>query len=258
MKVVFLGATKFSEELLFHLIENKVIPRALFTIPREFDISYSQSKVKNYNYSDLEQLAGQHHIPCYLVNSSDKKITSYINVLEEIKPDVILVMGWYYMVPKRVRDLATYGAWGIHASMLPDYAGGAPLVWAIINGETETGLTLFRLDDGIDDGDIIAQEKILIAENDSIKEVYENVTKLSKDILLRSLCNISGIQFKSQDKSKIKIYPQRRPEDGEIDLTKPAKDLYNFIRAQSSPYPGAFIKTSDGKKLVIEKARIQE
>jgi len=69
--------------------------------------------------------------------------------------------------------------------------------------------------------------------------------------------NITSIVFTPQDKEKIKIYPQRKPDDGELDLTKSAEELYNFIRAQSSPYPGAFIRTKDGKKLIIEKARIE-
>ena len=259
MKVIFFGATKFSEEVLTHLIENDITPSCLFTIPQEFSISYSSTKVKNYNYSELEIIANKNHIPCYYIESSEsgKKTNDYFDIINEIKPDVILIMGWYYMVPKKIRDITTYGTWGIHASMLPNYAGGAPLVWAIINGETETGVTLFKLDDGVDDGDIIDQEIIVIENVDTIKEVYEKVIIVSKTILLKALKNISKIVFKPQDKSKIKVFPQRKPQDGELDLTKPAQELYNFIRAQSSPYPGAFIKTSDGKKLIIEKARIE-
>ncbi len=259
MKIIFLGATKFSEDILNHILNNKIDVSALFTIPQEFGISYSNTKVKNYNYSELEVVAKKNNIPCYYVDSSEngKKINDYYDVIKSIEPDVILIMGWYYMVPKKIRDIATYGAWGIHASMLPDYAGGAPLVWAIINGEKETGISLFKLDDGVDDGDIISQEKIIIEEEDSIKEVYEKVTIASKKILLNALQDISKITFTPQDKSKIKIYPQRKPDDGELDLTKTSRELYNFIRAQSSPYPGAFIRTSDGKKLIIEKARIE-
>jgi methionyl-tRNA formyltransferase len=259
MKVIFFGATKFSEDILTHLLNNKIDVSALFTIPEEFGISYSDAKVKNYNYSELEIIATKNNIPCYYVDSSQegKRTNDYTQIIRSIGPDVILIMGWYYKVPKKIRDLAKYGAWGIHASMLPEYAGGAPLVWAMINGEKETGMTLFKLDEGVDDGDIISQEKIEIEANDSIKEVYEKVTIASKKVLLSALQNIATITFTPQDKSKIKIYPQRKPEDGEIDLAKSAKELYDFIRAQSSPYPGAFIRTRDGKKLVIEKVRIE-
>jgi methionyl-tRNA formyltransferase len=255
MKIVFLGATDFSRELLLHLLDNNLSIARLFTIPEEFSISYSETKVKNYNFSNLHAIASEHGIPCYEVESATgKRITDYYDELQALQPDVILVMGWYYMVPKKIRELARYGTWGIHASLLPKYAGGAPLVWAIINGETETGVSLFKLDDGVDDGDIIAQEKITIAVEDSIREVYAKATAASKKILLNALQHIDTVQFVPQDKSAIEVWPQRKPEDGEIDLSWPAERIYNFIRAQAPPYPGAFIRTADGKKIIIEKA----
>lgn len=257
MKIVFLGTTDFSSKILLHLLENGLTIQKLFITPKEFNISYSIDKVKNYNHVDLRTIAEEHQIPCYELDPPyNKKITDYYNELAELKPDVILVMGWYFMVPRKIRETAKYGAWGIHASLLPKYAGGAPLVWAIINGEKETGVTLFRLDDGVDDGDIIEQRKISIDHDDSIKEVYAKATEASKSILLQSLKNIEKVQFVSQDKSKIEVWPQRKPSDGEIDINWDAEKIYNFIRAQSSPYPGAFIKTPDGRKLIIEKARI--
>lgn len=258
MKIVFLGATAFSRELLGHLLENGIKPVQLFTIPEEFSISYSEGKVKNYNYANLHELAAQAGIPSADVEStSGKRLTDYYDELKTLEPDVILVMGWYYMVPKKIRELARYGAWGIHASLLPRYAGGAPLVWAIINGEKETGVSLFRLDDGVDDGDIIAQQAFPIAEDDSIKEVYAKATEASKKILLKALQNAGDIVFHPQDKNAIEVWPQRKPEDGEIDLDWPAEKIYNFIRAQSPPYPGAFIKTANGDKIYIDKARLE-
>jgi methionyl-tRNA formyltransferase len=259
MKIVFFGATAFSKDVFVDLVNNGFSISSVFTIPQEFNISYSKEKVKNYNYSDLEIICKEKNIPCYYIDSAEtgKKVNDYYGLIADLKPDVILVMGWYYMVPEKIRELAKYGAWGIHASMLPDYAGGAPLVWAIINGEKETGVTLFKLDDGVDDGDIIAQEKITIDNNDTIREVYEKVTIVSKKILVQAIKNIDTIKFLPQDKTKIKVYPQRKPDDGELDLKKSAQQLYDFIRAQSSPYPGAFFRTVDGKKLIIEKARIE-
>jgi methionyl-tRNA formyltransferase len=257
MKIVFLGATDFSSKLLLHLLENGMTIERLFISPKEFNISYSLDKVKNYNFGNLREIAEKYQIPCYELDPPyNKKISDYYDELLELKPDVILVMGWYYMVPRKIRETAKYGTWGIHASMLPKYAGGAPLVWAIINGEKETGVTLFRLDDGVDDGAIIEQQKISIEYEDTIKEVYAKATEASKEMLLRALKNIDQVQFVPQDKSKIEVWPQRKPSDGEIDVTWDAEKIYNFIRAQSSPYPGAFIKTPDGKKIIIEKARI--
>lgn len=259
MKIVFLGATKFSEAMLLHLLENNIPVAKLFTIPSEFSISYSATKVKNYNFADLAAIGKKFGIPCALVDSvNGSTINDYYNEIQSLSPDVILVMGWYYMVPKKIRDLAVYGAWGIHASLLPEYAGGAPLVWAIIKGQKKTGVSLFRLDNGVDDGDIISQAEIIIEDNDTIKEVYQKAIDVSKKILSDSLLNIHEVQFHPQDKTKIKVYPQRKPEDGEIDLSWPARQIHNFIRAQAPPYPGAFIRTSDNKKIIIEKAKISD
>lgn len=257
MKIVFLGATNFSREILLHLMDHKLKIERLFMMPQEFKISYSKTKVKNFNFANLAEIAAQYNIPCYEVDSTPgKRITDFYDDLVALKPDVILVMGWYYMIPKKIRDIARFGTWGIHASLLPKYAGGAPLVWAIINGEKETGVSLFKIDDGVDDGDIIAQHTIPITFEDSIKEVYAKAIEASKEILLNALQNIEEINFIQQEKSKIEIWPQRKPEDGEIDLNWPAERIYNFIRAQAPPYPGAFIKTADGKKIIIEKSTI--
>ncbi len=256
MKIVFFGCTKFSEELLNALIDGGFDISAIFTIPKEFSIKHNE-KITNTNFADLKYIADKEEIPLYYVNGN-KDLDTYENIIREINPDIILVLGWYYIVPKKIRNLAKYGACGIHASLLPRYAGWAPLVWAMINGEKETGVTFFKLDDSIDGGDIIAQEKFTIDYEDTIKEVYDKATKKSVDILLYSLNNIKNIKFIKQDKTKIEIYEKRSPEDGEIDLSMPSEDLYNFIRAQSYPYPGAFIRTVDGKKLVIERARIED
>lgn len=259
MKIIFLGATIFSKNILEALLKEYYQISAIFSIPKEFSISYSTKKVRNINYHDLRIIAKENKIPYYSVESKvGKKLTDYYDVIKDIDPDVILVMGWYYMIPKKIRDLAKYGAWGIHASLLPDYAGGAPLVWAIINGEEETGVTLFRLDDGVDDGDIIKQKEFKIEFKDTIKEVYDKATIASKEILIESLNNIDKINFIKQDKSKIKVYPQRKPEDGEIDFDKNGIDIYNFIRAQAPPYPGAYFITKDNRKIIIERVRIEE
>lgn len=241
MKVVFMGATKFSEVLLQHLLANGIDVQLILTIPQEFHISYSSDKVRNYNYADLEPIALQHGIPCYEVDSvPGRKTGDYAELIAGLGADVILSLGWYFMVPRSLRELVRYGAWGIHASLLPRYAGGAPLVWAIINGEKEAGVTLFRFEDGVDDGDIIAQQTFGIAFEDTIQQAYEKAIGYSKKMLLEALRHPEWIVFQAQEKAKIEIQPQRKPEDGLINLSRSSLDIYNFIRAQTRPYPGAF------------------
>lgn len=257
MKIVFFGASKFSEELLSTLYDNGFKIDALFTIEQDFTVRKGE-KVKNYNHANLIPLAEANNTPHYIVDSEDNKISSYMDVLEEIQPDVILVLGWYYMIPKSVRNLPKYGCCGIHASLLPKYAGWAPLVWAMIHGEEEAGVTFFQMDESVDGGDIIMQKSFPIEYEDTIKEVYAKATDASKQILLETLPVFDQLEFQKQDKSLIEIHDKRSPEDGLIDMNMTAKQMYDFVRAQSDPYPGAFIKTSDGKRLIIEKARIAD
>lgn len=258
MRVAFLGCTKYSEELFLNIIQNKEVEiAAIFSIPQQFKISYSESLVTNSNFANMEVHAKERDIPFhYITSEKGYRLQDHTPLIKELKLDVILVLGWYYMVPQTVRSLARYGAWGIHASMLPDYAGGAPLVWAIIEGQTSTGVTLFKLDDGVDNGDIILQEQFPILFEDSIREVYQKATESSIRILNKAFELGDKNTFTKQDQGKIKVYPQRNPADGQIDFTKPALSIYNFIRAQSSPYPGAFFLSGDNKKIIIEKARI--
>ena len=215
MKIIFMGCTKFSEAMLVHLFANDFKIEAILTIPEKFHISYSPKGIKNFNHADLTPIAKQYGIPCYEVNSTlGKRITDYSNIIQKVNPDLLLAVGWYYMVPENIRKLAKYGAWGIHASLLPNYAGGAPLVWAMINGEKETGVTLFQLGEGVDDGDIIDQKSFPIGFEDTIKEVYEKAIEGSKEILIKALAGINEIQLKPQKETEIRIYPQRKPEEG--------------------------------------------
>lgn len=240
MKIVFLGSTKFSEELLSALIKHNFEISAIFTIPQEFTVR-GNGKVVNTNFVDLQSIAMINNIPLYYVDENNK-LGTYENIIREIKPDIILVLGWYYIVPKVIRDIPKYGACGIHASLLPKYAGWAPLVWAMINGEKETGVTFFQFDDSVDGGDIIAQESFSIEHEDTIKEVYDKATQKSSEILISTL---SKLEFKKQDKSKLEIWDKRTPADGKIDWAEKSVNLYNFIRAQTIPYPCAFSKINN-------------
>ena len=253
MKIVFLGCTKFSEELLQALVSHHFDISAIFTIPQEFTVRGNE-KVKNSNYGDLKSISETQNIPLYYVDEN-KKLGEYEEVIKEINPDIILVLGWYYIVPKKIREIPRYGACGIHASLLPKYAGWAPLVWAMINGEKETGVTFFQFDDSVDGGDIIAQEHFEIEYEDTIKAVYKKATKKSAEVLIKTLPILSNVQFIKQDKSKLEIWDKRTPKDGEISWQHTAIVLYNFIRAQTLPYPCAF-STVNNKNIKILNSQI--
>ncbi|MBU5613374.1 methionyl-tRNA formyltransferase [Geomonas azotofigens] len=247
MRIIFLGATKFSEQMLQHLLEGGFEVSAVFMIPQSFDLKKkgesTASSYQNSNYADIESVAAEHDIPCYAVDSRDgRRLDAYRETIRALQADVIMVLGWYYMVPRSIRDLARLGAYGIHASLLPRYAGGSPLVWALINGEQTTGITMFKFEDGVDDGDILAQKEIPIDPDDDIATLYGKVTEASKAMLAEQLVLMAEGRhvLTPQDASKIVPFPIRTPDDGLMDWNKAALELYNFVRAQTKPYPCAF------------------
>ena len=253
---VFLSATIFGSKILENLLSKGCIPKAIFTIPQYFSISYSSNKVKNYNFYDFAPIARKYKIPLYSVESAVSPISSYQKVLASMHLDFMLVAGWYYKIPENIYMLSRLGAFGFHNSLLPKYAGGAPLVWAMICGEKEAGVTLFKMNNHMDSGAIILQESFEIAQEDTIKEVLDKATQQAKAMSLKLFDRDFVITFKEQN-AKLEYYPQRNPSDGKIDLNWDSVRMYNFIRAQSAPYPGAFIQTSDGHKLVIDRAHIE-
>jgi len=167
---------------------------------------------------------------------------------------MFVVAGWHHMVPKSWLDYAP--AFGLHASLLPDYSGGAPLVWAMINGEKETGIILFQFTDGVDNGPIIGQAKTQIREDETIATLYARIEELGLELLMQYLPELAAgkAKLESQDESKRHVFPQRGPEDGVIDWNWSARDIYNFVRAQTKPYPGAFT-TWNGRQIKIWRSR---
>jgi methionyl-tRNA formyltransferase len=229
----------------------------IFSIPREFRISWSATSVSNVQYKGFEGLAERQSIPLIYV---EKKMSDpeYKEWLQRLRPDILIVVGWYYMLPRSLRDLAPLGAVGLHASLLPKYRGGAPLVWAVINGETRAGVSLFHFGDGVDEGDLIGQADFDIAVEDDIADVLNKASQASVS-LVHEFVPLLGTGKASrirQDHSHATTVPQRRPEDGRIDWSAgTAKQIYDWVRAQTRPYPGAFTALGQ-EKITIWKASI--
>jgi methionyl-tRNA formyltransferase len=257
MNFVFIGASRFGLRCL-ELAKNisGCHLTGVVTAAERFPISYRPQGVTNVLYADLASFAAGHGLPC-------RTIASGMNdpvLFDEVKgwrPDAFLVAGWYHMVPKSWRELAP--AYGLHASLLPDYSGGAPLVWAIINGEKQTGITLFQMDDGVDSGPIVAQEEEPIFEDDTITTLYARIEERGLALLNTALPKlVSGAaELRAQPKEGRRVMPQRSPEDGKIDWNTDSKFIERFVRAQTRPYPGAFF-VLNGRRITIWAARARE
>lgn len=258
MRIAALSSTAFGHRCL----EEGVLQApgvdlvGILTTPRQIEISYSEKPVSISTHTAFTDLAAQAR--CEVVELRGQvTAAAYGRPLEQWRPDLLLVLGWYYNVPRKVRARAPLGCAGIHASLLPEYRGGAPIPWAIINGEPETGVTFFYFDDGVDSGDVIAQARFPIGDADTCATVYAKATEASVKILREYLPQIAtgAAPRLPQDESQATCFPQRKPEDGEIDWSWDARRIRNFIRAQTRPYPGAFTYLQ-GKKVTIWDADV--
>jgi methionyl-tRNA formyltransferase len=256
MRIIFIGCTDIGFNCLEKLLKMRENIVAIYTSRKSIKISYSPTPFFVSNYCNFESLSLKYDIPIVNVN---ERMIRYKNSINSFRPDFILVVGWYYMIPREILNIPSLGCVGIHAGMLPKYRGNAPLSWAIINGEKETGASLFYFDEGIDNGDIIDQQKIKISERDTIKTLYRKVNKASIDLIVKNIPLIKEGKAKriEQDNSKATQFPPRLPDDGIIDWNKSEKEIYNWVRAQTKPYPGAFfIKNS--KKIIVWSTKISK
>ena len=179
-----------------------------------------------------------------------------LSVLNDFNPDIILFYGWSWKVPSYLLD--KYICLMLHPSPLPRYRGGSPLQNQIIAGETTSMVSLFVMTSEMDAGDIVGQEDLDLTG--SLEDIFSRIEVLGYEMTLDLLKN--GFQRIPQDHSKASYCKRRIPADSEITLeelqTKPSQYLYNKIRMLADPYPNAYIRTSDGKRLMIGSAYIQD
>lgn len=201
--------------------------------------------------TDLAQLSGIPWLRVHNVNES-----ASVAWIRERSPDLLLVVGWTQLVRPELLRVPRFACLGFHASLLPKSRGRAPINWAIINGETVTGNTMIVLEPEADSGDIVAQRVIPITDEDDCCTLYEKVGKSEVEMLdeVLPLMRRGILHRRKQDDSQATVMPKRRPEDGIIDWNRPTRAIYNWVRALTHPYPGAFTHFNS-EKLWIWAAR---
>lgn len=261
MRCVFMVASKYGLKCFDAVRELGIIEVAgVITPKQEYELKYGgkhSKEMKNEIYTDLLQRCNYFHIPFYAMDKMND--TSTEQKVMEWKAELIVVSGWYHLIGKKILNVPGKGVIGLHSSLLPKYRGGAPLVWQIINGEEFTGITLFYINDGaVDSGDIIGQRKIKIEYSDTIGTLYERVGEEGISLLRENLPLIAlgkAPRMEQVGLSDKDIFPQRSPKDGLINWDKTSKQIYDFIRAQTKPYPGSFTYYM-GYKVIIWSCKV--
>jgi methionyl-tRNA formyltransferase len=210
---------------------------------------------KRSGAGDYAALCREFGVPLYEVaNINDEEA---LTLLRGLRLDVVFVIGWTQIVRREALSLARVGMIGAHASLLPHNRGRAPVNWAIIRGEARAGNTLMWLAEGVDTGDIIDQTSIEITPYDTCATVYEKVSEANAAMILRLLPLLlaGGRPGRPQPATEEPNLPGRRPEDGLIDWGRSSREVYDFIRALTRPYPGAFTRL-DGRPWHVWQAAL--
>lgn len=249
-RVLLLGGTDVTLAVAEAVLASGAQLAAIVSVAAQFPISYSREKITNVRTVDLASWCELHDVPHIAFDS-------YARILADLdgeQPDLCLVAGWYHMVPSSFRERFARGCHGFHASLLPQLRGGAPLNWAILSGLDETGVTLFELGDGVDDGRVFGQERLPIGPRTTIGELVE----ASRDACVRLTLSLLPAMLDGS----LPGYPQtgeasyglqRRPEDGRIDWTSSVAEIDALIRATGRPYPGAFTEL-EGEEIRVWSA----
>lgn len=254
MNIIVFGSTDLTLSVLDFLYNNFYKIKSVVTAPEIFKISYQPEGVKNSRFVDLRSWAGQRSIPILSYDNSIDTIQELKNLGEDT--NFAIVVGWYHMVPKKLRDLFPMGCSGFHASLLPKLRGGAPLNWAILSDLKETGVSFFELSDGVDDGLLYDQEKFPINPSDYITDLVDKSNLAILEMLKRTLPKIINQENILSSQIGTQSYcGQRKPDDSLIDWTMPAIEILRLIRASSRPYAGAYTFL-DNQKITIWKAQV--
>lgn len=250
MRFTFIGGTYRGFQMLKAIIKEGYIPESIIVLKED---NHEEMK-----YSpDIIDVACKNDIP----HQCKKKLTTDdYNYLATLKLDFIFVCGWRSIIDFKINSSLTFGMIAAHDSILPKYRGFAPINWAIINGELNTGVTLFRINNAeVDSGDIISQETVKIEPNDYAIDVFKKITEKTSELYLRFIEDYKSntVELIPQDEFEATYTIKRTPEDGKINWNLSSERIYNLIRALSHPYPGAFCEYN-GKAFHIRKAQIGE
>lgn len=206
-------------------------------------------------FRSVKDLAARNGIAVHTPDSVNTQV--WIDRIRDLKPDLIFSFYYRHMITRKILDIPKLGAFNMHGSLLPKYRGRAPVNWAILNGEKETGVTLHHMVQRADAGDIVDQQAVSIGPSDTALNVFRKITPAARQLLERRIDSLKkGTAPRiAQDEREATYYGGRQPEDGMIDWTKSAESVCNLIRAVAYPFPGAFT-IAGGKRLFIWEAAL--
>lgn len=257
LRIVFMGTPEFAVETLKALMDNGYNVVAVVTQPDK-PVGRHQTEMQP---SAVKLYALAHNLP--VLQPVKMKDEAFVEALRALQANLQVVVA-FRMLPEVVWAMPRYGTFNVHAALLPQYRGAAPINWAIINGDKETGITTFFLDEDIDTGRIILQERMPIGDDDCLEDIHDRMMMQGADLVQKTVDLIAEGKAEATDQSQFMTDEPLRPapkifkETCEIKWTSP-EEVHNFVRGLS-PYPAAWtcIHTADGKEVTMKIFRTQK
>jgi methionyl-tRNA formyltransferase len=254
VRIVFMGTPDFAVESLKALVENGYQVVGVITAPDK-----PAGRGRQLSESAVKKFALENQLN--ILQPEKLKNPEFLAELESLKADLQIVVA-FRMLPEIVWNMPPLGTFNLHASLLPHYRGAAPLNWAVINGETETGVTTFLLSHEIDTGQIIFQEKVGIGENDTVGDLHDRMMTIGSALVLKTVDALAAGKVEPIDQTqlidnpdRIKHAPKIFKDDCKIDWTRDTESVRNMIRGLS-PYPTAWTELIHNEKEEILTAKI--
>ncbi|WP_370424800.1 methionyl-tRNA formyltransferase [Tenacibaculum dicentrarchi] len=246
LRIVFMGTPDFAVTILKHLIENDYNVVGVITAadkPAGRGRKLNQSAVKKYALSQ--------ELP--ILQPTNLKDEAFQANLKKWNANLQIVVA-FRMLPKTVWAMPEFGTFNLHASLLPDYRGAAPINWAIINGETTTGVTTFFIDDKIDTGEVILQKSVAIKDDEIVGQLHDRLMNLGAGLVAETLDLIATGNVPTTKQPELEEKPAHKlfPDNCKIDWSKSLNDIYNHIRGLN-PYPAAWTNIKNGDTEILTK-----
>lgn len=246
LRVIFMGTPDFAVPCL-EALKDKVNLITIVTQPDR-----PRGRGHKLTPSPVKVWALKHQIP--ILQPERIKTEEFVNKLESLRPDVIVVVAFGQILSQRILDLPKFGCINVHASLLPKYRGAAPIEWSLINGESKTGVTTMMMDAGLDTGDMLIKREVEINEDMILPELREKLMTLGAEVLIETIDKLQNgtLTRHKQDDSLSNYAPMLTKETGLIDWHKPARDIHNLVRGL---YGGAYT-VIDNQKYKIWRTRL--
>lgn len=252
LNILFMGTPDFARESLKSLIEANYNVIGVVTNPDK-----PKGRGMKMVYSPVKEYAIENNLKVYQPEKV-KNNTEFINEIKNLNPDVICVVAYGKILPKEILDIPKYGCINVHASILPKYRGAAPIQWAVLNGDEETGVTTMYMDVGMDTGDIIEVEKTKIGKEETTGELWDRLSKMGGKLLVETLEKMEeGTVTRTKQGDDFTMAPMLNKEMAKINWEeKTAEEIHNLVRGLN-PIMGAYTFLN-GKKIKLWKVKVRD